>query len=190
MGAALIYTAITSLDGYMGDENGNFDYGFPSEEMHRFITEQERPHGTYLYGRRMYETMRGWDGDEYVSGAPAFYGEFAKVWRAAEKIVYSASLPSVSTARTRLERSFDADAVRELKESAGSDLSIGGPTLAASAWRAGLIDEYHVYVFPVIIGGGLPALPDHVRVGLELTDEHRFPDGVVHLHYRVRPDPG
>ncbi|HEX6538741.1 MAG TPA: dihydrofolate reductase family protein [Candidatus Dormibacteraeota bacterium] len=189
MPAALIYSAIASLDGYVADESGDFGWAAPSEELHRFVNEQERPNGTYLYGRRMYETMRVWDGAEMAAGETDVYADYARIWQAAEKVVYSATLDTVTTGRTHLERSFDADAVRRMKSSADRDLSIGGPTLAAAAFRARLIDVCHLFVVPVIVGGGLRALPDDVRVHLELLDERRFSGGVVHLGYRVVTDP-
>lgn len=188
MPAALTYTAIMSLDGYVADENGDFDWAMPSEELHRFVNEQERPVGTHLYGRRMYETMRTWDSDELAAGPPDVYADYARIWQSADKVVYSATLGAVRTRRTRLERSFDADAVRRMKASADLDLSIGGPTLAAPAFRAGLIDVCHLFVVPIVTGGGLRALPDQVRVHLELVAQRRFPGGVVYLGYRIVSD--
>jgi dihydrofolate reductase len=181
--AGLIYSAIASLDGYVADESGTFDWAAPDEEVHRFVNDLERPVGTYLYGRRMYETMLFW---ETAGGAdqPPFVRDFAELWRAADKIVYSKTLEGVSTARTRLERDFDAEAVRKLK-AAGRDLSVGGPELAAQAIRAGLVDDYHRFVVPVVVGGGKRALPDGVRLELELLDERHFSSGVVHLRYRA-----
>jgi dihydrofolate reductase len=179
----LIYSAITSLDGYIADESGAFDWAAPDEEVHAFVNDRERVVGTYLYGRRMYEVMRVWETWD-VAGEPAVIRDFAGIWRAADKVVYSTTLPEVSTARTRLERSFDADAVREL--TAGGDASIGGPHLAAHALRAGLVGEVHLYLNPVVVGGGIPALPDGVRLRLDLREERRFGNGVVHLGYRVR----
>ena len=181
----LVYAALTSLDGYVADAGGRFDWAEPDEEVHRFVNELERAVGTSLYGRRMYDVMRVWDTDDWMTGAPSYIQDYAQIWRAADKIVYSASLPEVTTARTRLERSFDPAAVRALKAEAGSDLSIGGAALAGQAIRAGLVDELHLLVSPVVVGGGTAALPDDVRLDLELLDEHRFGNGVVHLHYRV-----
>jgi dihydrofolate reductase len=179
--AKLIYAAITSLDGFVADESGNFDWAAPDEEVHAFVNDQEREVGTYLYGRRMYETMVYW---ETVSDdEPPVIQDYTAIWRAADKIVYSKTLAAVSSAKTRLERDFDPEAVRQLKASADRDLSIGGPTLAAEAIKAGLVDEYHLFVTPVIVGGGTPALPGNVRLNLELRDERRFDSGVVHLHY-------
>jgi dihydrofolate reductase len=172
----LIYSAIASLDGYIEDESGKFDWAAPDDEVHAFINELERPVGTYLYGRRMYETMVAW---ETVDSHP-----YAEIWRAAEKIVYSRTLESVASARTRIEREFDPEAVRRLKEE--GDLSVGGPALAAEAIRAGLVDEYQLFLIPVMVGGGKRALPDGVRLELELLDVHRFDSDVVYLRYRPR----
>jgi dihydrofolate reductase len=184
--ANLIYSAIASLDGYVADANGGFDWAAPDEEVHAFVNALERPVGTYLYGRRMYETMLAWE-TMPLDHQPDEVREFAEIWRAAEKIVYSTTLSSVSSARTRLERDFDPDAVGRMKAAAASDLTVGGPGLAAQAIRAGLVDDYHVFLTPVVVGGGTRALPDGVRLELELLDERRFGRGVVHLHYRPRP---
>jgi dihydrofolate reductase len=183
--ARLIYSAIASLDGYVADADGRFDWAEPDEEVHRFVNDLERPVGTYLYGRRMYEVMRFW---EAAGGAdqPPVARDYAEIWRAADKIVYSKTLESVSSARTRIERDFDADAVRQLKETADADLSVGGPGLAAQALAAGLVDECHFFVAPVVVGGGTRSLPDGVRVDLELLDERRFGNGMVYLRYRTR----
>ena len=179
----LIYSAITSLDGYTADQEGNFDWAEPDEEVMGLINDLERPVGTYLYGRGMYEVMRYWE-DADLGGRPAATREFAGIWRAADKIVYSKSLTEAPTARTRLERSFDLEAMRALKEH--GEVSIAGPTLAAEAIRAGLVDEYQFFVTPVIVGGGLAALPSGVRTLLDLAEERRFPNGVVYLRYRAR----
>lgn len=179
----LIYSAIASLDGYTADREGKFDWGEPDEEVLRFINDVERPIGTHLYGRRMYEVLRYWEDADMV-GRSAAAREFAGIWRAADKIVYSTSLPEASTARTRIERSFDAEAIRALK--LDGDVSIGGPTLAAHAIKAGLVDEYQLFVTPIIVGGGLPALPLAVRASLDLVDERRFASGVVYLCYRAQ----
>ena len=181
--AKLIYSAIASLDGYVADEDGNFDWAEPDEEVHRFVNDLERPVGTYLYGRRMYEVMASW---ETAGGAdqPAFVRDYAEIWRAADKVVFSTTLDVVTTPRTRLERTLDPDAVRALK--AEGDVSIGGPNLAAHALRAGLVDELHLFLNPVVVGGGTAALPDGLRTDLELVSERRFGNGVVHVHYRVR----
>ncbi len=181
--AKLIYSAIASLDGYVADESGNFDWAAPDEEVHAFVNDLERPIGTYLYGRRMYEVMRAWE--TMPDGESAAVRDYTAIWRAADKIVYSTSLEAADTTRTRLERTFDPDAVRTLKAAAYRDLSVGGPGLAATAIRAGLVDECHLFLNPIVVGGGNPALPGNVRVPLELLDERRFGNGVVHLHYRV-----
>jgi dihydrofolate reductase len=183
--AKLIYAAIASLDGYVADANGEFDWAAPDEEVHAFVNDLERPIGTHLFGRRMYEVMAYWETASMAPGEPPVMRDFAELWQAADKIVYSTTLERVSTVRTRLERSFDSDAVRLLKETAERDLSIGGPTLAAPAIAAGLVDELHLFLTPVVVGGGTPALPAGVRVDLQLLDERRFSSGVVHLHYRI-----
>jgi dihydrofolate reductase len=182
--AKLIYSAITSLDGYIADEDGNFDWAAPDEEVHRFVNDLERPVGTYLYGRRMYEVMAYWETAD-VADQPPVSRDFAEIWQAADKIVYSKTLETVSSARTRIERDFDPEAVRQLKASAGRDITVGGPELAAQAIEAGLVDECHLFLSPILVGGGKQALPDNVRVELELLDERRFGNGVVHVHYRT-----
>ena len=184
--ANLIYSAITSLDGYVADENGNFDWAAPDEEVHGFVNELERPVGTYLYGRRIYETMVYWETAHTLPDQPPVVEDFAQIWQAADKIVYSRTLETVSSARTRIERDFDPEAVRQLKASGGRDISVGGADLAAQAIKAGLVDEYHLFLTPIVVGGGKPSLPDHVRAKLELLDERRFGSGVVHLHYRTK----
>lgn len=183
--ARLIYAAITSLDGYVEDEDGKFDWAMPDEEVHAFVNELERPVGTHLYGRRMYETMVFWESPPDLAGQPAFVRDFAEIWQAADKIVYSRTLPTASGARTRIERDFDPEAVRRLKATAARDLTVGGPELAAQAIEAGLVDEYHLFLVPVAVGGGKRSLPgDRVRVNLELLDERRFRSGTVYLRYR------
>ena len=184
--AKLIYSAITSLDGYIEDEDGNFDWGAPDEEVSAFINDLERPIGTSLYGRRMYETMVYWETFPTTADQPPVERDWAEIWQAADKIVYSTTLESVSSARTRIERDFDPEVVRQMKTQAGRDLSVGGSGLAAQAFQAGLVDELHLIVSPIVLGGGKPALPKHVRLSLELVDERRFGNGVVHLHYRTR----
>jgi dihydrofolate reductase len=184
--ANLIYSAITSLDGYVADEDGNFDWAAPDEEVHSFVNELERQVGTYLYGRRIYETMVYWETAHTLPDQPPVVEDFAQIWQAADKIVYSRTLETVSSARTRIERDFDPEAVGQLKASAGRDISVGGPDLAAQAIKAGLVDEYHLFLTPIVVGGGKPSLPDQVRVKLELLDERRFGSGVVHLHYRTK----
>ena len=183
--AKLIYSAIQSLDGYVADADGGFDWAAPDEELHRFVNDLERPVGTYLYGRRMYEVMASWETAHTVAGQSAVVLDFAELWRAADKIVYSTTLGAVTGARTRLEREFDPDAVRALKASAGRDITVGGPALAARALQAGLVDELHLFLTPIVVGAGTRALPANLRVELELVDERRFASGVVHLHYRT-----
>ena len=182
--AKLIYAAIASLDGYVEDEEGRFQWAAPDEEVHAFVNDLERPIGTYLYGRRMYETMVFWE-TVSTEAEPAVMQNFAGIWRAAEKIVYSRALQRVSSARTRIEREFDRDAVRRLKQSSGADIAVGGAELAGHAIGAGLVDECHLFLCPIVVGGGKRALSDNVRAQLELLDERRFRNGVVHLHYRV-----
>jgi dihydrofolate reductase len=182
--AKLIYSAITSLDGYVADEDGKFDWAAPDEQVHAFVNDLERPVGTYLYGRRMYEVMAAW---ETIDDPAPVMRDFAQVWRAAEKVVYSKTLHAVSSVRTRIERDFDPEAVRRMKATSRSDITVGGPELAAQAIAAGLVDELHLFVTPVVVGGGTRSLPNNLRVNLELLEEHRFGNGVVHLHYGVRP---
>jgi dihydrofolate reductase len=177
----LIYSAIASLDGYTVDADGRFDWSMPDEEVHAFVNDLERPVGTHLYGRRMYDVLVVW---ETMDDPAPVARDFAQIWRAADKVVYSTTLEEVSSARTRIERAFEPDAVRALKAEATSDLSIGGPTLAAHAFAAGLVDEIQLFLSPVIVGGGTRALPDDVRQGLELLEERRFGNGVVFLRYR------
>jgi dihydrofolate reductase len=184
--AKLIYSAISSLDGYVADEDGNFDWAAPDDEVHTFINDLERPIGTYLYGRRMYEVMVSWEGIDSQPDQPAVMSDFAAIWQAADKIVYTKTLEQVSAERTRIERDFDPDAVRRLKTTEERDISIGGPDLAAQAFLTGLVDECHLFVTPIIVGGGAQVFPGHVRVRLDLQDERRFGDGVVYLRYRTR----
>jgi len=182
--AKLIYSAIVSLDGYVADRKGNFDWAEPDEEVHVFVNDLERPVGTYLYGRRMYEVMVAWEGLQ-TSNQPAFVQDFAEIWRSADKIVYSNTLESVSSARTRIERHFDAEAVRQMKARLTQDMTVGGPGLAAHAFKAGLVDECQLFIAPIIVGGGTQALPRDVRLNLRLQDERRFNNGTVYLHYRT-----
>ncbi len=177
----MIYSAIASLDGYVEDADGNFGWAAPDEEVHRFVNDLERPIGTHLYGRRMYDTMVYW---ETVDDPHDVVRDFAEIWRAADKVVYSRTLKEPASARTCIEREFDPDAVRRLKEESERDLSVGGAELASVAIRAALVDEYHLFLNPIAVGAGKPALPGGVR--LELVDERRFTGGVVHLHYRGR----
>lgn len=183
--AKLIYSAISSLDGYIEDENGNFDWGEPDEEVHSFLNELERPVGTYLYGRRMYEVMVAWE-TLPLAGQPPFMRDFAEIWQGAEKIVYSKTLDTVSSARTRIERDFDPEAIRQMKAHARRDLTVGGPDLAAQAFKARLVDECHLFLAPIVVGGGKQSLPNGVRLKLELLHERRFGGGMVHLRYRIR----
>jgi len=183
--ARLVYSAIMSLDGYTADEDGGFDWSEPDEEVHTVINDLERPVGTYLYGRRMYEVMVSWETAHTFPDQRPFVQDFARIWQAADKIVYSTTLEGLSSARTQLERDFDPAAVRGMKESAGRDISVGGAGLAGQAIRAGLVDECHFFISPVVVGGGTPALPGNVRLELELVGERRFGNGVVHLHYRT-----
>jgi dihydrofolate reductase len=184
--AKLIYATIASLDGYVADAQGNFDWAAPDEEVHRFVNDLERPIGTYLFGRRMYDVMVFWETAEAIPGQSDTVRDFAAIWRSADKIVYSRTLTAVSSARTRIEPGFDADAVGRLKDDASRDLTVGGPHLAAQAIAAGLVDEFHLFVTPVIVGGGIRSMPDDVHVALELIDERRFASGVVYLRYVTR----
>jgi dihydrofolate reductase len=184
--AKLIYSAITSLDGYIADEDGNFDWAAPDAEVPRFVNDLERPVGTYLYGRRMYEVMVAWETAHTLADQRPVMQDFAQLWQAADKIVYSKTLETPSSARTRIEPDFDPAAVRQLKTQAERDISVGGPDLAAQAIKAGLVDEFHLFLVPIVVGGGNQALPDHVRLNLELLDERRFGNGVVHLRYATR----
>ena len=185
--AKLIYSAIMSLDGYVEDSEGRFDWAAPDEEVHAFVNDLERPVETYLYGRRMYETMVFWESPPGLAEQPSFEHDFAEIWQRADKIVYSKTLQTATSARTRIEREFDPEAVRQLKATADRDLTIGGPELAARAIEAGLVDEYHLFLVPVVVGGGKRALPDgNLRLQLELLDERRFRNGTVYLRYGAR----
>ncbi len=180
----LIYSAIQSLDGYVADANGEFEWGEPDEEVHAYINDLVRPVGTYLYGRRLYEVMVAWETLD-LTDQPEHMKDFAQIWRGAEKIVYSTTLDRISSARTRIERNFDPSAAQEIKVSAERDLTVGGPDLAAHAFSAGLVDECKLFVAPIAVGGGKQSLPDNVRVKLQLIDERRFGNGMVYLHYRL-----
>jgi dihydrofolate reductase len=182
--AKLIYGAITSLDGYVADEDGNFDWGEPDEEVHSFVNDLQRLVGTYLYGRRLYDVMLGWETMDLADQPPVIQ-DFAEIWRAADKVVYSRTLEKPSSARTRIERDFDLESVLKLKAAAARDLTVGGPELAAHAFRAGLVDECHLFLAPIVVGAGKQSLPDDVRLKLELLDERRFRNGMVHLRYRA-----
>ena len=180
--AKLIYSAIASLDGYVEDEQGTFGFLAPDEEVHAFVNDLERPIGTHLYGRRMYETMVYWETDDDQAPVARDYGE---IWRAAEKVVYTRTLQTVASERTRIEREFDAAAIRGLKERSRSDIAIGGAELAGQAIAEGLVDECQLFLGPVVVGGGKRVLPAGVRADLELLDERRFDSGVVYLRYRL-----
>jgi len=184
--ARLIYSAISSLDGYIEDMEGKFDWAAPDEEVHRFINDLERAASTHLYGRRMYETLMVWETDPNLAAESPLMRDFAEIWQAADKIVYSKTLEAVSTRKTQVERSFNPTVIRQLKEAVEHDILIGGPALAAHAFRAGLIDECHLFLTPIIVGGGKQSLPDNVRLELELLEERRFGSGVVFLRYRTR----
>jgi dihydrofolate reductase len=181
--AKLTYLMLMSLDGYIEDEQGKFDWAEPDEEVHAFVNDLARPVGTYLYGRRIYEVMIAWE-NLALADQPAHIQDFAEIWQAADKVVYSRTLETVSSARTRIERDFDPEEVRQLKATAEHDLAVAGPALAAHAFAAGLVDELHLFVAPIVVGGGKPALPGNVRLKLELLDERRFGSGMVHLRYR------
>jgi dihydrofolate reductase len=181
----LIYFAITSLDGYIEDDSGTFDWAVPDDEVHTFINNQMRSVSTYLYGRRMYETMAAW---ETVTSAPGLsppMHEFAEIWRAADKVVYSTTLEDVRTARTRLESNLDRAHIRQMVAEATTDITIAGPELAAHAFRAGLIDECQLLIAPVAIGGGKRCFPTELRVDLRLVDERRFGNGMTFLRYET-----
>ena len=184
--AKLIYASIASLDGYIAEEDGNFDWAAPDEEVFSFVNDLERSVGTYLYGRLMYELMTVWETDPAAAAQSPAAREFAEIWQAADKVVYSRTLEAASTIRTRIERDFDPEAVRQLKAAAGRDLTVGGPTLGAQAITAGLVDEYQLFVWPVVVGGGKRFLPDRVRLQLELLDERRVGNGVVYLRYHTQ----
>ena len=180
----LVYGAIASVDGYVEDATGAFDWAAPDAEVHAFVNDLERPTGTYIYGRRMFETMKVWDDTTNFAGEPPEILDYAELWQAAEKIVFSTTLDAVPTRRTRLERRFDPDEIAKMVRGSDRDVSIGGATLAARAFAAGMVDEVHLFLNPIAVGSGKPALPG--GVGLELIDDHRFGSGVVHLHYAVK----
>jgi dihydrofolate reductase len=184
--AKLIYVTNASLDGYVEDARGSFDFSEPSDQVFTFITDLLRPTGTHLYGRRMYETMAVWETDPTLAAQSELMADFAGVWRSADKVVYSTTLHAVSTARTRLEDHFDPASVRDMKTSAPGDVLVGGRTLAALAFNAGLVDECHLFAHPVLVGAGKPAFPTDARIRLELLEEHRFDNGVVYLRYRTQ----
>jgi dihydrofolate reductase len=183
--AKLIYVTNVSLDGYIEDEHGSFNWTDPDDGLFAFITDLVRPVGTYLYGRRLYETMAVWETDPALAAQSELMAAFAEVWQAADKVVYSTTSNAVSTAKSRLEPTFDAASVRDMKAAATSDLIIGGANLATQAFNAGLVDECQFLIHPVHLGGGKPALSDGTRATLELLDDHRFSTGVVYLRYGV-----
>ena len=183
--AKLLYIVITSQDGYIEDENGSFDWAAPDDEVHTFVNDLTRPIGTYLYGRRMYETMVYWETADKIADQPVVEQDFTAIWQLADKVVYSKTLERPASARTRIERAFDPAAVRQLKAEASQDLAVAGPELAAQAIRAGLVDEVHLFVVPVVVGGGKRALPDSVRRDLELHDERTFGNRTVYRRYRM-----
>ena len=184
--AKLIYSAITSLDGYVADEDGKFDWSAPDEDVHAFVNDLERSVGTYLYGRRLYEVMVFWETAHKQPDQSPTFEDYAEIWQSADKIVYSKTLETVASSKTRIERDFDPETIREMKAAAARDISVGGPTLAAHAIKAGLVDEYHLFLTPFVVGGGTRSLPDAVRLNLELLGERRFDNGFVHLHYGAR----
>lgn len=183
--AKLIYHTNMSLDGFIEDEDGKFDWAVPTEEVHRFINDLLRPVGTHLYGRRLYETMAVWETDPAFAAGMPYIRDFAQIWHAADKIVYSKSLEAPFTTRTRIERDFDPETVRQMKASAKLDMIVGGAELAAQAFKAGLVDEFHLILAPVVIGSGKPALPRQFRLNLELQEERRFENGMLYLDYRI-----
>lgn len=183
--AQLIYSAIASLDGYVADAQGNFDWAAPDEEVHAYVNDLERPIGTYLYGRRLYEVMAAWESQPTDDG-PEVMRDYARIWQAAQKIVFSSTLKAVTTSKTRLVRSFDSEVIRRMKAQSPNDLTVGGAQLAAEALKQGLVDQVRLFLHPIIIGAGTRALPSDVRAGLELLDERRFRSGVVQLQYAVR----
>ncbi len=181
----LIYSAIASLDGFVADEEGSFYWAVPDEEAHRFINDLERPIGTYLYGRRMYETMVFWEDPPDLAGKTPSMQDYARIWQAADKIVYSRTLAEASRARTRIEREFDPEVVRRMKQAGERDITVGGSELAGQALAAGLVDECSLLLAPILVGGGKQAFPDGVRLELELLGERRFGNGMVYVHYRI-----
>jgi dihydrofolate reductase len=186
--ARLIYNAIASLDGFIEDAEGKFDWAAPDDEVHAFVNELQRPIGMYLLGRRMYETLVFWESPPDLASQPAVVQDFAEIWKGADKIVYSRTLSTASSARTRIEEDFDVESVRRLKATASRDLTVGGPELAGQAIAAGLVDELELFLVPVLVGGGKRALADNgVQTGLELLDERRFGNGTAYLRYRLRP---
>ena len=185
--AKLIYTATTSLDGYIEDSEGKLDWAEPSDEVHRFINDLERPVGIYLYGRRMYETMAGWETDPSLAATSPVMKDYAEIWQAADKIVFSKTLPEIITTRTRIERNFNPEQLRQLKTNSERNLGMGGSALAGEAFAAGLIDELHLFLSPVMIGAGKPAFSSKAKLNLRLLEEHRFENGTMYLRYQTLP---
>jgi dihydrofolate reductase len=183
--ANLTYSMIASLDGYVVDEDGKFDWAAPDEEVHTLINDLARPVGTYLLGRRMYEVLAYWDDPPALGEQPPYVQAFAEIWQAADKVVYSRTLDAVSTARTRIERHFDPDSIRKLKAESERELTVGGPHLAAHAISAGLVDDYQLFVVPVVVGGGTRSFPGDTRLRLQLLDERGFRNGTAFLRYRA-----
>lgn len=188
--ARLLFATLASLDGYIADPEGNFDWAAPGEQVHAFVNDLMRSVGTHLYGRRTYDVMRYWDAPPASEWSPPAVRDFAAIWQAADKVVYSRTLPEVSDRRARIERDFRPEQIRELKEGAVADLAIGGPELAAHAFRAGLVDDCHLFVVPWLVGGGTRAFPEGLREPLRLADQRRFDDGTVYLHYQLHPRAG
>lgn len=182
----LVYAALTSMDGYVADSSGSFAWAAPGEEVHQFVNDLERSVGTYLYGRRLYEVMSVWQDMPGIEHEPAVVQDYADIWKSADKVVYSTTLEAVATPRTRLERTFDPQRARAMAEQQDRNVSVGGPTLASSALRADVVDEIHLFVVPVVVGGGTSCWPEGVRLAFDLVDEDRFADGTVHVHYRAR----
>jgi dihydrofolate reductase len=183
--AKLMYVSNVSLDGFIEDEHGGFEWTEPDDGQFAFVTDLVRPVGTYIYGRRLYETMAVWETEPALSAQSDLYAEFARVWQAADKIVYSSTLDAVSTGNSRLERRFDPDSIRKMKATTSRDLMVGGANIAAYAFNAGLIDECHLFICPCVVGRGKPSLPSDLRAKLELLDERRFDNGVVYVRHGI-----
>ena len=184
--AKLIYLINSSLDGYIEDRDGKFDWAEPDDQVHRFVNDLERSTGTHLYGRRMYETLAVWETDPSLAAMSDIMRDYAEIWQAMDKIVYSRTLPAALTARTRIEREFNPEAVRRLKQTSERDISIAGSELAGQAFKFGLIDEYQLMLWPVVVGGGKPSLPSNVPVMFKLLEERRFESGMVYLRYQTQ----
>ena len=184
----LIYAVNTSVDGFMEDQDGNFGWTEPNDEVFKFITDLMRPIGTHLLGRRMYETMMVWETDPKFAAESSLKRDFAEVWQAANKIVFSTTLENLPTRKTQLMRSFEPETIRQLKANSEHDILIEGPEIASHAFRAGLIDECHLFILPVVVGGGKSAIPNNLRLNLELLEEQHFGNGTVYLRYRIKPE--